>query len=82
MKMIGRGQLSHLSVACNSRPDIPGIRMSAIRHEASRPAVGIEEFLCRLEAECGQPFRFDQVQQCIACRFVVVENRHKAGVLF
>jgi hypothetical protein len=37
IKMTGTGRLSPLSVACSSRPDRPDIRMSAIRHEDSRP---------------------------------------------
>jgi hypothetical protein len=32
MKIVGILQCSAFSLACNSRPDIPGIRISAIRH--------------------------------------------------
>jgi hypothetical protein len=34
MKMIGVFSRSALSLACSSRPDIPGIRISSIRHAA------------------------------------------------
>ena len=34
MKMIGVSSRSALSLACSSRPDIPGIRISSIRHAA------------------------------------------------
>src|SRR5271156_3177031 len=35
MKMVGILQRSAFSLACSSRPEIPGIRMSAIRHAVS-----------------------------------------------
>src|SRR5258708_24651586 len=35
MKMIGIRHRSALSLACNSKPDMPGIRISTIRHAIS-----------------------------------------------
>src|SRR5579864_6395451 len=36
MKIVGIGQRSEFSLACSSKPDIPGMRISAIRHAVSR----------------------------------------------
>src|SRR5271170_1005702 len=36
MKMIGKLHCSSLSLACSSKPDIPGIWISAIRHPTSQ----------------------------------------------
>src|SRR6267142_1796368 len=55
MKMMGIRMCSALSRACSSRPDMPGMRMSAIRHEGRCGAPESRNSSADANARAGNP---------------------------
>src|SRR5258708_2816708 len=63
MKIIGILYPSALSLACNSKPDMPGIRISTIRHTKSGNWPDFNKSLADPNETASKPEAFDHAAQ-------------------